>query len=247
MKAMGNSIQTGGFENDDARTLVFSFAGQGDGQLVGFEWVNFFKDKPVKVVNVRDCKRAYYMGNLHGDGFGGEKITRGVDAHVELFREIIKKSKCERVVMVGVSLGGYAAALYGVLLNVDYILPYSSQTFIREHPKYGKNDRPHLAEWARRAASTEDKERYFDLTDLNYDNFTGEIHFHWCTSWKDERYVKHMTEFAKTYPGNKHGGDADMGDVIDVKIHDVTWKHSKLCQRLKGNGTLQKHFDEVIL
>ena len=62
---METSIQTGGFENNDAKTLVFSFAGQGTGQMVGFEWVNFFKDRPVKVVNVRDEKKAYYMGKLY--------------------------------------------------------------------------------------------------------------------------------------------------------------------------------------
>lgn len=241
---METSIQTGGFENNDAKTLVFSFAGQGRGQMVGFEWVNFFKDRPVKVVNVRDKGKAYYMGNLYYED--KDKLSRGIDSHVEMFREIIKESKCENIVMTGSSLGGYASALFGILLNANYILPYSAQTFIRKHPEFGKNDRPHLAEWARRAASTEDQERYFDLTDLNYDNFTGEMHFHWCTSWRDARYAKHMEEFCKMYPKNKNNGDADKGDVIDIKIHDVTWKHSKLCGRLKNNGTLNTHFDAVI-
>ena len=241
---MEGSIKKGGFENDDAKTVVFSFAGQGRGQMVGFEWVNFFKEKPVKVVNVRDQHKAYYMGDLYDDN--GEKISYGVDSHVDLFRGIIEESKCDRVVMTGSSLGGYAAALYGVLLNADYTLPYSSQTFIRTHPVYGRNDRPHLKTWATRRALKEDKERYFDLTDLDYDNFTGEIHFHWCTSWRDARYAEHMGEFCKTYPRNKNDGDADKGDVIDIKIHDVTWKHSKLCGRLKARGILNKHFDEVI-
>ena len=184
------------------------------------------------------------MGNLYSET--GEVISKGVDSHVELFRGIIKESKCQNVVMTGSSLGGYASALYGVLLNANYILPYSSQTFIRTHPKYGRNERPHLKTWAYRYSSKEDQERYFDLTDLNYDNFTGEMHFHWCTSWRDARYAEHMGEFAKTYPRNKNGGDTDKGDVIDIKIHDVTWKHAKLCQRLKGNGTLAKHFEEVV-
>jgi hypothetical protein len=241
---METSIQTGGFENNDAKTLVFSFAGQGRGQMVGFEWVNFFKDRPVKVVNVRDKGKAYYMGKLYYED--KDKLSRGIDSHVEMFREIIEESECENIVMTGSSLGGYASALFGILLNANYILPYSAQTFIREHPEFGRNDRPHLAEWARRAASAEDQERYFDLTDLNYDNFTGEMHFHWCTSRRDARYAKHMEEFCKMYPKNKNDGDADKGDVIDIKIHDVTWKHSKLCGRLKNNGTLNKHFDVVI-
>jgi hypothetical protein len=241
---MDGSIKKGGFEND-AKTIVFSFAGQGRAQIVNFEWVNFFGERPVKVVCVKDDHRAYYMGALYGDD--GSRISKGVDSHTDLFRGIIEESNCERVVMTGSSLGGYAAALYGVLLNADYILPYSSQTFIRTHPVYGRNDRPHLKTWATRRASAEDKERYFDLTDLNYDNFTGEIHYHWSTSWRDERYVNHMGEFCKVYPRNKNGGDADLGDVIDTKVHDVTSRHAKLCKRLKNKGILQKHFDGIII
>ena len=240
---MVNNIQVSGFDQD-AKTIVFSFAGQGSGQIVGFEWVNFFKEKPVKVVNVRDHAKAYYMGNLYYED--KDINSYGIDSHVNLFKEIIRESKCENVIMTGSSLGGYAAALFGILVNANYILPYSSQTFIKEHPVYGKNDRPHLAEWARRAASNDDQKRYFDLTDLNYDNFTGEMHFHWCTSWRDARYAKHMQEFCKMYPKNKNNGDADKGDVIDIKIHDVTWKHSKLCGRLKSAGILTKHFEEII-
>lgn len=233
---MEGSILKSGFENDEAKTLVMSFAGQGIAQVVGFEWVNFFSERPVKVVCVRDVQKAYYMGNLYGEG--GEVISSGVDSHVELFRGIIEESKCERVIMTGSSLGGYAAALYGVLLNVDYALAYSSQTFIREHPRHGKNDRPHLAEWARRAASGEDQERYFDLADLNYDNFTGKLQFHWSTAWRDMRYIDHIKEFRETY--DKNGSIA----IID---HPTISSHSKLCKKLKNWGVLAQHFDGIIV
>ena len=41
---MEGSILKSGFENDEAKTLVMSFAGQGIAQVVGFEWVNFFSE-----------------------------------------------------------------------------------------------------------------------------------------------------------------------------------------------------------
>ena len=72
------------------------------------------------------------------------------------------------------------------------------------------------------------------------------MHFHWSTSWRDDAYVKHMKEFCSTYPRNKNSGDADIGDIIDVKVHNITWKHSKLCSRLKSAGILTKHFEEII-
>lgn len=241
---METNIQTSGFDNESANTIVFSFAGQGSAQVVGFEWVNFFAERPIKVVNVRDLSKAYYMGKLYYAD--KDKFSEGVDQHTELFKEIIDESKCKNVIMTGSSLGGYAAALYGVLLNATHTLPYSAQTFIREHPAYGKNDRPHLAEWARRAASHEDQERYFDLTDLNYENFTGEMHFHWCTSWRDERYYNHMKEFCENFPKNKNKGCPEAGDMIDVKIHDITYRHAKLCQKLKQAGILDDHFKNII-
>lgn len=242
---METSIKKYGFDDSDAETIVFSFAGQGRALVVDFEWVNFFTQRKVKLVCVRDEHKAYYMGDLYGDD--GTSISKGVDSHVKLFKNYIKESNCKNVVLTGSSLGGYAAALYGVLLNADYILPYSSQTFIRTHPVYGKNDRPHLKTWATKRALSEDKERYFDLTDLNYDHFTGEIHYHWSTSWRDERYVNHMKEFCETYKKNKNKGNADIGDVIDVKVHDITSRHAKLCKCLKKNNILHDHFDKVLI
>lgn len=241
---MQGSIQKLGFENDSANTIVFSFAGQGSAGVVGYEWVNFFKDRFVKLVSVRDTQKAYYMGKLFDED--NNTISTGVDSHAELFKKIIKESNCENVVMTGSSLGGYASVLFGVLTNANYIMPYSSQTFIREHPKFGPNDRPHLKTWAYRHASKNDKDKYFDLTELDYTNFTGEIHYHWSRSQRDNRYVKHISEFCKTYPKNKHDGDFTKKDVIDFRVHDTIRLHSKLCQKLKQWGYLEKHFEGVI-
>tara|TARA_B100002019_G_C21274161_1_gene604205 strand:- start:2224 stop:2946 length:723 start_codon:yes stop_codon:yes gene_type:complete len=240
---MEGSIKKFGFDNDNAKTIVFSFAGQGSAGVVGYEWVNFFKDRPVKVVCVRDHHKAYYMGNLYSDE--GNPISTGVDSHTKLFQSIVDESNCENIIMTGSSLGGYACALYGVLLNANFVLPYSSQTFIRTHPKYGENDRRHLKTYAYRASSSNDQEKYFDLTDLDFTNFTGEMHFHWSTSWRDERYVNHMKEFAENYPKNKNNGNAD--DIIDIKVHDITWKHAKLCKKLKDAGELSLHFEKIII
>jgi len=241
---MGGSLQKIGFENDSAKTIVFSFAGQGSAGVVGYEWVNFFKDRPVKLVSVRDVQKAYYMGTLFDDE--NNAISNGIDSHVELFKRIISESNCENVVFTGSSLGGYASVLFGVLLNVNYVMPYSAQTFIKKHSVYGSNDRPHLRNWAYRHASKNDQDRYFDLTELNYNNFTGVIHYHWSRSWRDERYVNHISEFCKTYRENKDDGDFTKNDAIDFRVHNTIRLHSKLCQKLKQWGYLEKHFEEVI-
>lgn len=240
---MKESIKKFGFENEGANTVVFSFAGQGAGGVVGYEWVNFFKNRPVKVVCVKDIHKAYYMGSLYEND---ETISRGVESHVEYFLKIVEESNCENVVMTGSSLGGFAAALFGVLMNANYILSYSSQTFIRTHPKYGRNDRPHLKKWAFQHSSKHDQERYFDLTELNYGNFTGKIHYHWSCSWRDVRYVNHISEFCKTYSRNEYGGDFKQDDAIDFRVHGTVKLHAKLCKKLKDWGYLAKHFEGVI-
>lgn len=240
---MKESIQKLGFENDDANTIVFSFAGQGAAGIVGYEWVNFFKDRRVKVVCVKDIHKAYYMGNLYEND---KIISKGVDSHVSYFLKIVKESKCENVIMTGSSLGGYACALFGILMNANYILPYSSQTFIRTHPEYGRNDRPHLKKWAQQHASKHDQEKYFDLTDLDYDNFTGQIFYHWSASWRDDRYVQHISEFCKSYQKNQYDGNHKKNDAINYRVHKNIRLHSKLCKKLKDWGYLAKHFDRLI-
>ena len=50
---MKDSIRKHGFDSD-AKTLVIAFAGQGSAKLINYEWVNFFSERPVKLVNVRD-------------------------------------------------------------------------------------------------------------------------------------------------------------------------------------------------
>ena len=242
---MDTSIQKLGFDNDNAKTLLISFAGQGIGGNVGFEWVNFFKDRPVKAVSVRDCNRAYYMGDL----FYEEKniISKNIDSHAEMLSKIIDESQCDNVITTGASMGGYAAVLFGVLLNVNSILSYSAQTYIKDHKVYGRNERPHLVTYAYRCASEEDKQRYFDLTELDYSNFKGKIHYHWSVSWRDAQYVNHMKEFAKVYPRNKNNGDSEMEDALDIKVHEIEWRHAKLCKRLKDHGLLSEHFDKLII
>ena len=55
-----------------------------------------------------------------------------------------------------------------------------------------------------------------------------------------------MKEFAKVYPRNKNNGDSEMEDALDIKVHEIEWRHAKLCKRLKDHGLLSEHFDKLI-
>ena len=241
---MKDSIRKHGFDSD-AKTLVIAFAGQGSAKLINYEWVNFFSERPVKLVNVRDHQRSYYMGQLYGKD--GTVISSGVDSHKNLLQSIIEESKCENVIVTGSSMGGYAAVLYGVLLNVNHVISYSAQTFICTHEVHGKNDQSHLVRWAYKQASAEDSQKYFDLSTLDYTDFTGKIDYHWSAAKYDQRYVNHISEFCKTYSRNKYDGDYRQDDAITLKVHETLRNHAKFCGILKSLGVLKKHFEDIII
>ena len=70
------------------------------------------------------------MGKLYYED--KDKLSCGIDSHVEMFREIIEESKCENIVKEQNHLVD-TQWFFGILLCANYILPYSAQTFIREH------------------------------------------------------------------------------------------------------------------
>lgn len=109
----------------DSRVLCIVFSGlrRSPGEVPGFAFRRIMADLPAKRLFVRDFKKAWYLRGLH-------TLTRGVPDTVEFFKNEMRDIAAQRVVMVGHSLGGFAAMLYGALLGVDSVHAFSPQTFI---------------------------------------------------------------------------------------------------------------------
>lgn len=107
------------------KTLIISFGGSqcGMGALALFEFKNFLEK------HFPSYDRLFYIDehqNWYQDGIKG--ITTSVDetvAHIE------KKLKgYTRIICIGSSSGGYAAILFGSLLNADSVLTFNAQTYL---------------------------------------------------------------------------------------------------------------------
>lgn len=111
-----------GVESD---ILLIAFGGLkgGIGRVLPFEFLNLTRDVRVKRLYVRDPYGLWYHKGL-------PKIAGSVDEIKEHLKPIIDKQGVSRVVVVGNSAGGYAAMLFGCLLDADKVIAFSPQTFL---------------------------------------------------------------------------------------------------------------------
>jgi hypothetical protein len=107
----------------NADTLIVSFAGNAQlfGGIPRFEFVNFLKQF--------DVSKHFYVDehcDLYHKGLIG---TTSIDETVAYLKNEIKEYK--RVLFLGNSGGGYAAILFGSLLEVTMVLAFVPQTIRR--------------------------------------------------------------------------------------------------------------------
>jgi len=107
----------------NADTLIVSFAGNAKlfGGIPRFEFVNFLKQFNVSKHFYIDEHNDLYHKGLIG--------TTSIDETVTYLKNEIKQYK--RVLFLGNSGGGYAAILFGSLLEVNMVLAFVPQTIRR--------------------------------------------------------------------------------------------------------------------
>lgn len=108
----------------DSRTLLLAFGGlKGQLDIPAFEFFSLSGDFPVKRTFVRDLRQSWYHRGLPGYGATIPEVAESLDREVEA-------ADVDRVVVVGSSAGGYAAILFGTLLEVDTVLCFGAQTTV---------------------------------------------------------------------------------------------------------------------
>ena len=125
-------------DTNDNETLIVSFAGMGyKDSLPTFNFYNFLKQFPnVDKLFLRDTGppdstvwtcRYYLMGFRHN--------THNIETSIEFIRKLVNKKKYKKIIGIGCSAGGYAATLYGTILNFDKIIVFNPQTCISTDKK----------------------------------------------------------------------------------------------------------------
>lgn len=111
--------------SEESRVLVVSFSGlkQNPEAVPGFSLRRTFTGLPVKKLYLRDLHRAWFLRGLRG-------VTSNVGETVDFLRAEAASVHARRVILTGYSLGGFAALLYGSLLDADEVHAISPQTFL---------------------------------------------------------------------------------------------------------------------
>lgn len=148
------------FESEsDVMLVAFGGLKGGVGRILPFEFFNLTKDIETKKLYVRDPKQMWY----HLGVPGAEGSVRSVAQHL---RPIVSGQNPRRVVVVGNSAGGYAALLFGCVLNVDMVIAFSPQTFLNKKAMAEHKDtrwKPKLAKLYRVG-----DENFYDLKQVLY-------------------------------------------------------------------------------
>lgn len=192
--------------------LLFAFGGIA-GKMAAFPPFEFFRLTHQLRVNkayIRDLSRSWYHGGLQG-------ITEDIDGTVDYLKGIVRDSGTDRLVVFGSSMGGYAALLFGALLNAQAVHSFSPHTFLTD--KKNVRNQEEL-----KALHEKYSNRYFDLNDfLHPSGASGDVHIYYdATNRKDRKHVSHL------------------GDDLDLKLHPFKGGGHNLVKYLKAAGELEK-------
>jgi len=114
--------------NRDALFVAFGGIRQGLGTPT-FEFFNSMLDINCDKIFLRDFHQAWYQ--------------KGVDQEIDTFdkvvnylNEVISTHNYKKTCFLGNSMGGYAAILFGTILNVDKVIAFTPQSFLDKFRRF---------------------------------------------------------------------------------------------------------------
>lgn len=110
-------------------TCIVGFASMGEdcgGGIPPFEWARTFADLGCATVLMRDRHLCWFQRGVEGVG--------DIDAVASYVRGL--RHGYERVITVGISMGGYAALLFGALGEATDIIAMSPQTVLHDDDRW---------------------------------------------------------------------------------------------------------------
>ena len=116
------------FEDNNSDILLISFGIMGrEWELIpSFNFYNLFKnDKSFDKLFLRDLERNYYLTVL-------KNSTDNLSETIDLIKKLSSAKRYRKKVSIGSSAGGFAAILFGNLLNFSKVIAFNPQTVISE-------------------------------------------------------------------------------------------------------------------
>ena len=97
-------------------------------KIYPFKLLNYFSQLQYLNANIY-----FFNGNIHRwyhTGFNN--ITNNIDESISYLNNIINKRQYNKVIFIGISVGGYASLLFGSLCKVDNVISYVPNTKFQE-------------------------------------------------------------------------------------------------------------------
>ncbi|MBU2885818.1 hypothetical protein KO507_08600 [Gilvimarinus agarilyticus] len=123
------------FIDNRSDCLLISFGGinQNIGMPV-FEFLKTIESINADKIFIKDSQQAWYHKGINSE-------IDSIDKLAEFIQEIIQSKKYKKCVLIGNSMGGFAAIAIGALLNVDSVIAFSPQSFISKLKRFIYNDK----------------------------------------------------------------------------------------------------------
>ena len=140
--------------------LIISFSSSGIlGVKNDFEFVDFLTEKfpSANKLFLRDSQQVWYQNGVRGAGDSIEKVA-------EFLKDKISDLNPEKVICMGICGGGYAALLFGNLIEADHIVTFCPRTILKD-----SSDNTRYKEWIEDVVSPG---AYNDLGDLSFPSET---------------------------------------------------------------------------
>lgn len=161
--------------------VLIAFGGIGGALAIPpYEFFNLTHNLDVNKIYMRDLSQTWYHSGLPG-------ISKNIDETAFFLRRKIGESDTNKVVVLGNSMGGYAAILFGLLIKADIVHAFSPHTFI------------HVSDYIRykqqiQYVHNNFSSKYFDLKDvIQAHNNTGEFNLYYdSTNRLDKKHVMHL-------------------------------------------------------
>lgn len=195
----------------DSEVLLIIFSGlkQNPAAIPGFSFINVTAGLPAKKLFLRDLDKAWFLR-------GFRRETTNVEQSVEFLRGEAERAGARRVVLLGYSLGGFAALLYGALLNADAVQAFSPQTFI----SFWKRLRFRDHRWRRYVWKLHfgDTRSFHDLRPILSRAGRTQFHIHYAQNSRlDAVHAAHVREA----PGVTHHAYAEGSHRLVTELRDI--------------------------
>ena len=197
-------------------TLLALFGGiKGELEIPVFEFSKITARFNIKKVFVRDHEQAWYHRGIRG-------VAEDIDDLAAYLGAQIAHERCRRVVMLGNSMGAYAAILTGCLLAADEVIAFSPQTCIARYWRWLNLDRRWSRQLGRMYGSRSAIPSYYDLKPVLRER-TGRTIYHLYFASADRADRKHAVR---------------MKGLPRVFLHPVRTTGHSMIRVLRDSGAL---------